>query len=72
MNLRVLKVKELGLDAIKKSLDKASFDEVELNPKIRAKNKELYGEDLSATQIVDRIVTAVRNEGDAAIIKYTK
>ncbi len=72
MNLRVLKVKELGLAAIKKSLDKASFDEVELNPKIRAKNKELYGEDLTATQIVDRIVTAVRKEGDAAVIKYTK
>lgn len=70
--MKVLKVKELGLEAVKKTLDKASFDEVELNPRIRAKNKELYGEDLSAVQIVDRIVNEVRHEGDAAVIKYTK
>lgn len=70
--MKVLKVKELGLEAVKKTLDKASFDEVELNPRIRAKNKELYGEDLTAVQIVDRIVNDVRREGDSAVIKYTK
>lgn len=70
--MKVLKVKELGLEAVKQTLKKASFDEVELNPRIRAKNKELYGEDLSAVQIVDRIVNAVRHEGDAAVVKYTK
>lgn len=70
--MKVLKVKELGLEAVKKTLDKASFDEVELNPRIRAKNKELYGEDLTAVQIVDRIVNDVRHEGDSAVIKYTK
>lgn len=70
--MQVLKVKELGLEAVKKTLDKKAFDEVELNPRIRAKNKELYGEDLTAAQIVDRIVNEVRQDGDAAIIKYTK
>lgn len=70
--MQVLKVKELGLSAIKQTLDKKAFDEVELNPRIRAKNKELYGEDLSAAQIVDRIVNEVRRNGDSAIIKYTK
>ena len=70
--MQVLKVKELGLDAVKKTLDKKAFDEVELNPRIRAKNKELYGEDLTAAQIVDRIVNEVRTDGDSAVIKYTK
>lgn len=70
--MKVLKVSELGIDAIKKSLKKAAFDEVQLNPRIREKNKELYGEDLTASQIVDRIVSAVRYEGDAAVVKYTK
>lgn len=70
--MQVLKVKELGLSAVKQTLDKKAFDEVELNPRIRAKNKELYGEDLSAAQIVDRIVNEVRQNGDSAIIKYTK
>ena len=70
--MEVLKVKELGLGAIQKKLDKAAFDEVELNPRIREKNKELYGEDLSANQIVERIVNEVRHNGDEAVIKYTK
>ena len=70
--MQVLKVKELGIDVVKRTLDKKAFDEVELNPRIRAKNKELYGEDLSAAQIVDRIVNEVRKDGDSAVIKYTK
>lgn len=70
--MEVLKVKELGLEAIQKKLDKAAFDEVELNPRIREKNKELYGEDLTANQIVERIVNEVRHNGDEAMIKYTK
>ena len=70
--MEVLKVKELGLEAIQKKLDKAAFDEVELNPHIREKNKELYGEDLTANQIVERIVNEVRYNGDEAVIKYTK
>ena len=70
--MEVLKVKELGLEAIQKKLDKAAFDEMELNPRIREKNKELYGEDLTANQIVERIVNEVRHNGDEAVIKYTK
>ena len=70
--MEVLKVKELGLEAIQKKLDKAAFDEVELNPRIREKNKELYGEDLTANQIVERIVNEVRHNGDEAVIKYPK
>ena len=38
--MEVLKEKELVLEAIQKKLEKAAFDEVELNPRIREKNKK--------------------------------
>ena len=70
--MKIIKAEEIGVAAVEKLLQKAAFDQVELNPKIRAKNKALYGEDLSAAQIVDRIVAEVRQNGDAAVLKYTR
>ncbi|WP_405750878.1 histidinol dehydrogenase [Anaerovibrio slackiae] len=58
--------------AVENLLKKPAFDQVELNPRIREANKQLFGEDLTAAQIVDRIVGEVRRDGDAAVIKYTK
>ncbi|MGL5271393.1 MAG: histidinol dehydrogenase [Selenomonadaceae bacterium] len=69
--MKIVKAEEIGAAAVAALLKKAPFDQVELSPAIRAKNRELYGEDLTASQIVDRIVTAVRQEGDAAVIRYT-
>lgn len=69
--MKIVKAEEIGVAAVAALLKKAPFDQVELSPAIRAKNRELYGEDLTASQIVDRIVTAVRQEGDAAVIRYT-
>lgn len=70
--MRVVSVKEIGLEAAEKLLKKPAFDEVELSPKIREGNKKLFGEDLSAAELVRRIVGEVRHEGDAAVIRYTK
>jgi histidinol dehydrogenase len=70
--MRAVKVSESGIAEIEKLLKKVAFDEVELDPKIRESNKKLFGEDLTAAQIVDRIVNDVRKDGDAAVIKYTK
>ena len=70
--MRVVKAGEIGAAAVAALLKKAPFDQVELSPAIQAKNRELYGEDLTASQIVDRIVTSVRQEGDAAVIRYTE
>ncbi len=53
-------------------LTKVAFDEVELNPKIREANRKLFGEDLSAAELVRRIVTDVRRKGDEALLHYTK
>lgn len=70
--MRIVRVKDTGVEAVKKMLVKPAFDEVELNPRIREANKKLFGEDLSPVEIVNRIVNEVRHEGDAAVIKYTK
>lgn len=70
--MKIVKAGEIGAAAVAALLKKAPFDQVELSPAIQAKNRELYGEDLTASQIVDRIVTAVRQEGDAAVIRYTE
>ena len=68
----IVNVKDMGIAAVENLLKKPAFDQVELNPRIREANKQLFGEDLTAAQIVDRIVGEVRRDGDAAVIKYTK
>ncbi len=70
--MRIVNVKDMGLEAVEKLLQKPAFDQVELNPRIREANKKLFGEDLTAAEIVDKIVGEVRRDGDAAVIKYTK
>ena len=65
-------VKNVGREAVERLLTKKSFDEVELSPKIREANKKIFGADLSAIEIVRKIVSDVRKFGDAAVIDYTK
>ena len=70
--MRIVNSKENEREAVERLLTKKSFDEVELSPKIRAANKKIFGEDLSAIEIVRKIVSDVRNFGDKAIIDYTR
>lgn len=70
--MRIVNVKDMGLEAVEKLLKKPAFDQVELNPCIREANKKLFGADLTAAEIVDKIVGDVRRDGDEAVIKYTK
>lgn len=70
--MRIINVKDMGLEDVEKLLKKPAFDQVELNPRIREANKKLFGADLTAAEIVDKIVGDVRHDGDEAVIKYTK
>lgn len=70
--MRIINVNDMGLEAVEKLLKKPAFDQVELNPRIREANKKLFGADLTAAEIVDKIVGDVRRDGDEAVIKYTK
>lgn len=59
-------------EEIAEILEKPAFDKVVLGAGARAKVKEVFGEDLSAQQVVERIVGDVRREGDAAVLRYTQ
>ncbi|MBR0284938.1 MAG: histidinol dehydrogenase, partial [Selenomonadaceae bacterium] len=68
--MKIVRAKEIGAAAVEALLQKKAFDEVELNPKIREANRKLFGEDLTAAELVRRIVTDVREKGDRAVIEY--
>lgn len=70
--MRIINVKDKGVAAVEKLLTKPAFDQVELSPRIREANKKLFGEDLTAAQVVERIVNDVRSNGDTAVLKYAK
>lgn len=69
--MRIVNSSKIGRDEVERLLTKKSFDEVELSPKIRAANKKIFGEDLSAVEIVRKIISDVRKFGDDAVIDYT-
>lgn len=70
--MKIIKSAEIRRSDIEKLLHKKAFDEVELPQQIRDFNKKLFGKDLSAAELVKRIVDDVRGNGDAAITYFTK
>jgi len=70
--MQIVKSNEVGKNAVLKLLKKPAFDEVVLSPKIREANKKLFGEDLSPSALVRKIVSDVREKGDEALFHYTK
>ena len=47
------------------------FEETTLSPQMREGVRRVFGTDLSAEQVVDRVLADVRDEGDAAVRRYT-
>src|SRR5687767_2252151 len=47
------------------------FEEPDLSPRMREGIRRVFGGDLSADDVVDRILTDVRSQGDAAILRYS-
>lgn len=70
--MRVIDARKAERSEMEALLAKSSFDEVALSDAVRARNERLFGEPLSAAQVVDRIVGDVRRDGDRAILKYTE
>ena len=70
--IRRKKVSELGREGCEALLRKPAFDEVELGEKARARIKESFGEELSAVQVVQRIVDDVRCRKNEALCDYTQ
>ena len=70
--MNIVSVADIGMEQAGRLLQKKAFDEVVLSDRIRVRNKELFGADLSATELVYRIVQEVRQKGDQALFHYTK
>ena len=70
--MKIIDSQKTSRAEIEKILTKKAFDEIELPEKIRESNKKLFGEDLSASELVRKIVNDVRKLGDAAVIDYAK
>ena len=62
----------LNKEEMMELMEKPAFDKVVLGAGGRAKVKKTFGEDLSAQQVVERIVEDVRRQGNEAVLKYTK
>src|SRR5262249_32439518 len=48
------------------------FEETELPERVRLGIRRVFGADLTADEVVDRILRDVREEGDAAVRRYTR
>ncbi len=70
--MRIFDSSQIPRDEIERRLSKKSFDEIELPEKIREANRKIFGADLTAAELVRKIVGDVRKHGDAAVIDYTK
>lgn len=70
--MKIIQASKVGEKTIERLLTKAAFDEIELSPKVRETNKKTFGKDLTAAELVRQIVGDVRQEGDAAVLRYTK
>ena len=68
-NVRIL----TDLSEIRRALTRSrGFVEPELSPAARAGVRRVFGEDLSAGEVVDRILARVRTEGDAGVAALTE
>jgi histidinol dehydrogenase len=59
-------------EARRELLGRRTLGEADLPAPVVAKIREVFGKDLSAAEVVARIVADVRAEGDAAIVRYTE
>jgi histidinol dehydrogenase len=51
---------------------KRGFEETVLSPRMQEGIRRVFGEDLSAHEVVDRILADVQRDGDAAVLRYTE
>ena len=58
-------------DARRELTRRRGFEETELSPRMQDGVRRVFGADLTAEQAVDRILAEVRNEGDAAVRRYS-
>ncbi len=69
--MQVIDAREMDAREIASLMKKKAFDECELSPGVQDAVTEMFGEPLTAAQVVDKIVSDVRKDGDK-LFYYTK
>lgn len=70
--MRTYDARQMSGQAVFSLLQKPPFDAVELGEAAGARVETVFGERLTAAQVVDKIVSAVKADGDEAVIRYTE
>ncbi|MEN6567592.1 MAG: histidinol dehydrogenase [Veillonellales bacterium] len=70
--MRIIYAKDNSKEALTALLTKPVFDEVVLGEGAKARTRESFGSDMTAAQVVDKIVADVRARGDAAILHFSR
>ena len=59
-------------EARRELLERRALEDTPLPEAVRAKTREVFGADLTPSEVVDRIIRDVRTEGNAAVRRYTR
>lgn len=70
--MKKVSTQDMSRQQLEQLLTKPPFDQVILGEGAQARVRQTFGRDLSAAQVVDEIVAAVRRDGDEALIKLTR
>jgi histidinol dehydrogenase len=70
--MRTVDVRNKPLAEVRPLLVKPPFDAVTLGAGARERVKAMFGRDMTAAEVVARIVADVREQGDAALLRYTE
>lgn len=70
--MRLIYSTELGAAEEQTLFKKVAFDEIVLNEKVQAGVTKIFGQALTAGEVVEKIVTEVRQQGDRAVLHYNE
>jgi histidinol dehydrogenase len=70
--MKIVHAKDCSKESLLKLLKKPSFDQVVLGEGAKAHIEKVFGDALTASQVVEKIVQDVRLQGDAAVLQYTQ
>ena len=70
--MKIVEASSITRDEMRRLLEKPAFDEVVLGEGAQAKVEAMFGRRLTAEEVVNEIITAIRKEGNEAVFRYTK
>ena len=70
--MKIVDAKNMSAKQTAELMRKPAFDEMKLSENVKSGIRKTFGEDLSAKEVVEKIVSDIRTGGDEKLIYYTK